>query len=84
MDEARVTVTAGHDSASLRLGWDTSLAEMKTRACEELGLGDEGWELQCEDGTTMMNKLERTLGELRDRRICPRREFELRRPEDAL
>jgi hypothetical protein len=30
------------------------------------------------DGTTMTNKLERTLDQLREQRICPSREFELR------
>jgi hypothetical protein len=78
MDEARVTVSAGGRTVTLRLGWDRTLAEVMTRAREELGLPGEDWELTCSDGTTMTNKLERTLDELRERRICPRREYELR------
>jgi hypothetical protein len=78
MDEARVTVSAGGRTVTLRLAWDRTLAQLMTRAREELGLAGEDWELACSDGTTMTNKLERTLDELRERRICPRREFELK------
>lgn len=75
---ARVTVTAGGGSAVLELAWEAPVAEVLSRAKEELALEGDGWELCCADGTTMLNKLRRTLGELRDRRICPRLEFELR------
>ena len=53
------------------------------RAREELALDGDGWEPFCADGTTMLNKLGRSLGELRERRICPRLEFELRKSPPA-
>ncbi len=78
--QARVAVTAGGPAAVLELPWESAVAEILTQAVAQLGLeGD--WQLYCEDGTTMMNKLHRTLDELRARRICPRLEFELRPPE---
>ena len=73
-------VTAGGDTASLDLPWDSTIGEVMSKARAELALVGEGWEPYCADGTTMHNKLERTLAELRERRICPRLEFELRAP----
>ena len=77
---AKITVSAGDRRAGLELPWDTTVSEVMRRARIELSLDGDEWELCCADGTTMQNKLERTLGELRDRRICPRLEFELRAP----
>ena len=81
--EARVQVRAGSESASLELPWECSLAEMVARAREALPRAGADWEPFCEDGTTLSNKLQRTLAELRERRICPRLEFELRPPPPA-
>ena len=71
-------MSAGGSNALLELPWEAAVEDVLARAREELGLEGEAWELYCSDGTTMLNKLQRTLGELRDRRICPRLEFELR------
>ncbi len=78
--KAKVTVSADGRSAALELPWEAAVAEVLTRAQAELELAGDQWELYCADGTTMQNKLTRTLAELRDRRICPRLEFELRQP----
>ncbi len=75
---ARVKVSEGARTALIDLGWDDAVAEILARGRLELALEGDAWELYCEDGTTMQNKLTRSLGELRDRRICPRLEFELR------
>lgn len=78
-DEAHVVVSGPPGSVQLTLPWTSSLGELFEQARSELGLGDVvGYELWCAEGVTMMNKLERTLQELRDRRICPKREFVLR------
>lgn len=80
-DHARVRVSAEARSEVLELGWETTLADLRTRACEALALDGSGLALYCADGTTMENKLQRTLAELRERRMCPRLEFELRLDE---
>lgn len=73
-----MTVSAGGAAAVLDVPWESTVGEMMSRARRELALEGEGWEPYCADGTTMHNKLERTLADLRERRICPRLEFELR------
>ena len=75
-DEARVVVATPSGDLELTLPWDTTVGELLGQAQARAGAGD--YELACADGVTMMNKLERTLQELRDGRICPRREFVLR------
>ena len=78
-DEAHVMVTGPSGSAQLDLPWTSSVGELFEQACSRLELGDMGgYELSCADGVTMMNKLERSLQELRERRICPKREFAIR------
>ena len=78
-DEAHVVVSGPSASVQLALPWTSSVGDLFEQARSQLGLGDaSGYELMCADGVTMMNKLERTLQELRDRRICPKREFVLR------
>ena len=78
-DEARILVSGPSGSAQLDLPWSSSVGELFEQARSQLGLDDTGdYELWCADGVTMMNKLGRTLQELRDRRICPRREFAIR------
>ena len=76
-------VTSGGEAAVLDLPWESTVGEVMSRAREELALDGEGWEPYCADGTTMRNKLERTLAELRERTMCPRLEFELRGPPPA-
>jgi hypothetical protein len=78
--QARVTVAAAGEVAVLELPWEATVEEVMSRAREKLALEGDGWEPYCGDGTTLHNKLERTLGELHERRICPRLEFELRAP----
>lgn len=75
-DEARVVVDAPGGAFELTVPWSTTVGELFQQALTAAGAGD--YELACGDGVTMMNKLERTLQELRDRRICPKREFVLR------
>lgn len=75
-DQARVAITAPSGEFELTLPWNTTVGELLEQAQAHVGAGE--YELACTDGVTMMNKLERTLQELRDRRICPKREFVLR------
>jgi hypothetical protein len=78
-DEAHVLVSGPSGSAQIDLPWSTTVGELFEHARSQLELGGpDGYELWCADGVTMMNKLERTLQELRDRRICPKREFAIR------
>jgi hypothetical protein len=78
-DEAHVVVTSPTGSALLQVPWSTTVGGLFEKACDQLGLSDgNSYELWCADGVTMMNKLERTLQDLRDRRICPKREFAIR------
>ena len=78
-DEAHVLVSGPSGSAQLQLPWSATVGELFEQARSQLGLSDQGgYELCCADGVTMMNKLERSLQELRDRRICPKREFAIR------
>jgi hypothetical protein len=82
-DEAHVLVSGPSGSAQLQLLWSTTIGGLFEQACSRLELGGtDGYEFWCADGVTMMNKLERTLQELRDRRICPKREFAIRRSGD--
>ena len=78
-DDAQVVVSGPSGSAELRLPWSTTVGQLFEQASSQLGLTNfRDHELSCADGVTMMNKLERTLQELRDRRICPTREFAIR------
>jgi len=78
-DEAQILVSGPSGSAQLDLPWSSTVGELFEQARSQLGLRDTGdYELWSADGVTMMSKLERTLQELRDRRICPRREFAIR------
>ncbi len=78
--EAKVSVRGTDRTIHLRLPWETVVAEVQRLAREQLpaeaGPGSQLW---CADGTSMLNKQGRALAELRDRRICPKLEFELRR-----
>lgn len=76
IDQARILVATPSGEFELTLPWNTTVAELLEQAQAHVGAGE--YELACTDGVTMMNKLERTLQELRDRRICPKREFVLR------
>ncbi len=75
-DDARVLVDSPGGAFELIMPWSATVGELFQQARTAAGAGD--YELACKDGITMMNKLERTLQELRDRRICPKREFVLR------
>jgi len=74
-DEAHVAVESPSGNFELTLPWSATVGELFDQARARAGAGD--FEFSCRDGVTMMNKLERTLQELRDRRICPKREFVL-------
>ncbi len=75
-DDARVLIDSPGGAFELTVPWSTTVGELFQQAQAAAGAGD--YEFSCRDGVTMMNKLERTLQELRDRRICPKREFVLR------
>ena len=78
-DAAHVVVSGPSGAAELTVPWSTTVGELFTQARSQLGLdGSDECEFSCADGVTMMNKLERTLQELRDRRICPTRRFAVR------
>lgn len=84
-DEAHVSVSGPAGDAELTLPWSTTVGELFEQARSQLGLNAAGeYEFSCADGVTMMNKLERTLQELRDRRICPRREYAVREVRNAV
>jgi hypothetical protein len=84
-DEAHVLVSGPSGDANLTLPWRTTVGELFVQARTQLGLNAaDDFEFSCADGVTMMNKLERTLQELRDRRICPRREFAVREVRYAI
>ncbi|HET7421362.1 MAG TPA: hypothetical protein VFL27_13385 [Candidatus Dormibacteraeota bacterium] len=74
-DEAHVRVSGPEGAYELTVPWSTTVGELFEQARTRAGAGD--YEFGCADGVTMMNKLERTLQELRDRRICAKREFVL-------
>ena len=74
-DEARILVESPTGAIELTVPWTTTVGELLDQARARAGAGD--FEFACSDGVTMTNKLERTLQELRDRRICPKREFVL-------
>jgi hypothetical protein len=74
--DAHVLVRGPSGETDLTLPWSTTVGELFEHARSRLGLiASADYELSCADGVTMMNKLERTLQELRDRRICPARQF---------
>ncbi len=75
-DDARVLVDGPGGTFELIVPWSTTVGQLFQQAQTVAGAGD--YEIACRDGVTMMNKLERTLQELRDRRICAKREFVLR------
>lgn len=75
-DEARVAVDGPTGVFEITVPWTTTVGGLFEQARAHAGEGD--YEFACADGVTMMNKLDRTLQELRDRRICPKREFVLR------
>ena len=75
---AHVLVSGPAGAAEIEVPWSTTLGELFEQSRSRLGLAGGDYEFECADGVTMMNKLERTLQELRDRRICPKREFAIR------
>ncbi len=81
LDQAHVTVTWAGQTKAFLLPWETTIATVGQMAAEALDV-DPAAELEwwCADGTSMTNKLERSLGELRERCICPKLEFEFRNP----
>jgi len=82
--DAHVVVSGPSGAAELTLPWSTTVGELLEQARSQLGLDGSGdYELSCADGVTMMNKLGRTLQELRDRRICPTRRFEVKAGRDG-
>ena len=83
-DDALVLVSGPSGEAELTLPWNTTVGELFEHARSQLGLDGSGdYEFSCADGVTMMNKLERTLQELRDRRICPTRRFAVKAGRDG-
>ncbi len=77
---AHVLVSGPSGDAEFNVPWSTTLGELFDQARSRLGLANgDDYEFSCADGVTMMNKLGRTLQEFRDRRICPKREFAIRR-----
>ena len=78
-DVARVTVSTAGERRQFSLPWETTVGDLERLAIASFGLEAEtGLELWCADGTSMSTKLGRTLGDLRERLLCPSREFELR------
>ena len=83
--DAHLVVSGPSGVAELTLPWETTVGELFEHARSQLGLESSGdCEFSCADGVTMMNKLERTLQELRDRRICPTRRFAIKEGRNEL
>jgi hypothetical protein len=81
--DAHLVVSGPSGVAELTLPWETTVGELFEQARSQLGLeSSDDCEFSCADGVTMMNKLERTLQELRDRRICPTRRFAIKAGSD--
>lgn len=78
MSDAHITVGGPDARVEMTLPWSTTVGELFDQAKSQLGLPAAGMELWCGDGTSMSNKLERTLEELKERRICPRQEYAIR------
>lgn len=81
--DAHISVSGPSGEAELTLPWSTTVGELLENARQQLGLNGSAFELSCADGVSMMNKLERTLQELRDRRICPTRRFVVKRERNG-
>ncbi len=81
-DVARVTVSTAGERRQFSLPWETTVGDLERLSVASFGLEAEaGLELWCSDGTSMATKRSRTLGDLRERLICPQRAFELRPPK---
>ncbi len=79
MSDARITVSGPDARVEIEVPWSTTVGELFDQAKTQLGLSNgAGLEFWCGDGTTMSNKLDRTLEELNERRICPRQEYAIR------
>lgn len=82
--DAHILVRGPSGEAELTLPWSTTVGELFEQARSQLRLNATGdYEFSCSDGISMMNKLERTLEELRDRRICPARRFAVKAGRSA-
>ena len=82
LDQAHIRVTGAGHSRALTLPWETTIAEVAQRAANALDIATEaGLEWWCADGTSLANKLERTLEDFKERKICPKLEFEFRSPQ---
>ena len=74
-------VTWAGESREFRMPWGTTVGEVEAVAAGAFDLVPvPGLELWCADGTSLSNKRERTLGDFKQRRICPKLEFEFRGP----
>jgi hypothetical protein len=81
LDQAHVTVSWAGQTRAFALPWETTIAALRDLAADALDVAPSAQlEWWCGDGTSLANKLERTLGEFRERRICPKLAFELRSP----
>ncbi len=79
LDRARLTVTSAGESREFRLSWGTTVGEVEKAVADAFGIDPASrLELWGADGTSLSNKLERTLGEFKERRICPKLAFEFR------
>ena len=81
-DSAKVTVSSAGERHEFSLPWETTVGDLERLAVESFGLeAGSVQELWCADGTAMSARLDRTLGDLKERLICPKRAFELRVPK---
>ena len=78
VSDAHIRVAGPDSGVEMTVPWSTTVGEIFDQAKSQLGIPVDGLEFWCGDGTSMSNKMERTLEELRERRICPRQEYAIR------
>jgi hypothetical protein len=77
--QVRVTYLNTNEEVRFRVGLEETLAAVWDRAYAELGEARrDGDQLQCADGTSLMDALDRTMAQLHQQHLCPGRRFEIR------
>jgi hypothetical protein len=75
-----VTNLNTNESVEFFARWEETLQQVWTTAYADLKESpQQGDELLCEGGASLMQRLNSTLAQLRDEKVCPHRKFQLRR-----
>jgi len=77
--QVHVTYLNTNEEVRLRVGLEETLTAVWDRAYTELGEARrDGDQLQCADGTSLMDALDRTMAEVHEQHLCPGRQLEIR------